>query len=269
MLPRRPELTFDPDEAAIAAYQQLLRSEWNLATLKGVLALLNSIVGNASVSARLNSAPAHRDPADGNGQLIRDATDQIRALSSVLSDPSLPPVPSAFPQGRRSGLQRIAESTWSYLVLQSLFTVNRHAEFLQDLQSLLFLCAAHVLLPQLKHKKRTAEHDCLLNAMHLHIVLVWRDQAAHYHYLRSVLMDCVGAPQVRLEALYQSFHLTPPTDHSFLTKAAAVWSELLDHGKQSEAISFLIGLSRTSLSEHQQEIREMFEETVHGTARKA
>ena len=130
-----------------------------------------------------------------------------------------------------------------------------------DLQSLLFLCSAHFLLPKLQQQRLTAEHDCLVCAMYVHTLLVWKTLPAHMLDLQNVLMEHLGNAERQLVLLDMSFHLTPPEDHAYLTRATACWSALMDQRRYKEAERFLFSLMRHAPDSCQEEIGEMLSET--------
>jgi len=96
----------------------------------------------------------------------------------------------------------------------------------------------------------------------VHTVMVWRDQPAHFLYLQSLIMDYLGEAERRLELLDMAFRLTSVHDHSYLTKATALWSDLMDLGHHERALGFLMELNRSSPTEYQDEIRGMIQETA-------
>ncbi len=147
------------------------------------------------------------------------------------------------------------------MILQALAKLEGEPGLFQDMQSLLFLCAAHFLLAQLQQQGLTAEHDCLICAMYIHTLLVWRAHPAHLLHLQSVLMDHLGNNERRLELLDMSFLLTPVQDHAYLTRATAYWSELMDLGRYEQAWYFLVKLARQAPDSCQEEIAGMMSET--------
>ncbi len=156
-----------------------------------------------------------------------------------------------------------AEKTWAYLALQALTGLDGDVGLLRDTQSLLFLCAVHHLLPQLRTQKLIAEHDFLIRAMYVHTLLAWRDSPEHLFYLQSVLMGYLGNEDRRLELLDLSLRLTPLDDHSHLTKAYALWCALLDHGQHKKALDLLLFLTKVSPPSYTDEITGMIAETLH------
>src|SRR4029077_7246518 len=110
-----------------------------------------------------------------------------------------------------------------------------------------------------------AEHDCLVCAMYVHTLLVWKTMPAHMLHLQNVLMDHLGNPERQLELLDMSFLLTPPEDHAYLTRATAYWSALMDLGRYETARTFLFSLMRHAPDSCQEEIRDMLEETIAET----
>lgn len=261
----RETLRVSASSAEVERYRALLRVDWSRHTLNAILSLLSNLlaesVRSSSVSWRdvLAFNPNAKKSAK---QLNEYVLDRIRSLSLVLSEPALPVMPSAIAANRPSRLAALAEHAWTFLSLQALVNLEGETGLFADCQSLLFLCSAHVLLPQLHKRRLRVERDCLVCAMYVHTLLVWRTQPAHYLYLQSVLMDQLGEQERRLELLNQSFHMTPPDDHSYLTKATAYWSELMDLRRHDKASTFLFFLTRHAPDSCQEEIQEMLSETL-------
>jgi hypothetical protein len=247
----------------IERYQRLLCVDWSRETLDDVLSLLwKLIAGSVDPKAFawqrvLVFGTGRKSAKDFEPQLIA----RIRDISLLFTEPALPAMPDHFTANRPSRTAAQAEQAWTYLCLQALARLEGDTGLFQDTQSLLFLAAAHFLLPQLQQQGLSAEHDCLACAMYVHTLLVWRGQPAHLLHLQSVLMDHLGDTTRRLELLDMSFLLTAPEDHAYLTKATTYWSELMDLGRYEEARNFLLRLARHAPDTCQEEIADMMSET--------
>jgi tetratricopeptide (TPR) repeat protein len=246
-------------------YQDLLQADWSRESFEDVLSLLwKYIAASAKPSSHLWQQVLEFGPGMKSGKdLNQDILARIRELAHVLTESSIPGMPGEFtPKKSRSVV--LAEKAWAFLVLQAMAGLRGETGLFMDTQSLLFLCCIHYLLPQLKQQGLEGEHDCLVNALYIHTLLVWRKQPAHLFYLQGLLMDHMGDHQRRLELLDVSLRLTPVEDHSYLTKATAYWSDLMDLGRQKEALDFLLALNRYSPLAYQDEIGEMIGETLAG-----
>ena len=137
---------------------------------------------------------------------------------------------------------------------------------LPTFKSLLFLCSVEELLPRLKKQRLLLEHDCLVNALFIHTILVWREEPSHLYYLQSVLMDYLEEYFSMLNLRSQSLRLTDVEDHSYLTKAQALWSDLMDFGKYKDAYSLLLYLTRYTPQSYQSEIEEMLSATIRASS---
>ena len=80
---------------------------------------------------------------------------------------------------------------------------------------------------------------------------------SHFCYMTSMVHDYLGNVDQRLRLLHDSFRLTPRDDHSFLTKAQEYWTELLDHGRRTEAEEFLFSLRSQCSTSQRDEVRQM------------
>jgi hypothetical protein len=260
-LPTIRAKTSGPDQER---YRELLLSDYTRDSLSATLSLLWSVIGG--------SVPKKNDwwralEFDENGKASRDEFDhhvieRIREFVSFFPTGPMPPMPTTFANGRPSRLAWYIQRAWTYLVLQSLAKIEGETGFFRDIQSILFLCAFHYLLPQLSTEGWHSERECLLNAMFMHTILVWRDDPAHQCFLQSLLADYLGQGDVRRDLLHRSFLLTPPTDNSYLTKAQEYWCDLVDAGQREQAMSFLLDLTRTARPDDVPEIKEMINDLV-------
>jgi hypothetical protein len=244
-------------------YRELLLSDYSKETLDETLSLLLTVVAK-SLPDKKDKQLGLRKVLEFNetGKTSSKDFDQrvlnrITAFASFFPSGPMPEMPAIFSEGRPTRAAWQAERTWAYLVLQSLAVVKGETGFFRDIQSLLFLCAVHYLLPHLRSQGLHPEHDCLLNAMFSHTILVWQDMPAHEYFLQSLVADYLGNARARMELLRQSFLLTPPEDHSYLTKAQAFWCDLVEAGSPEQARWFLMNLARTSPPEHLPEISDM------------
>jgi hypothetical protein len=250
----------------VQEYQNLLREDWSKNTQDDVLSLLWRLVEESATSSSLawrNVLEPTTEKFIGK-DLNQQIIDHIRGFAKYLPRGVLPGVPACWSDRKATRSLAHAEKTWTYLVLQTLVHLDGATGFFRDAQSLLFLSAVHYLLPQLKSQRLLREHDCLLNAMYMHTMLVWRDQASHLFYLQGLIMDHLGKPKERLALLEQSLRLTPVDDHSYLTKATAYWSDLVELGEYAKARSFLLHLNRNSPESYLDEIGQMLEATLAG-----
>jgi hypothetical protein len=261
----RETLRISPASQDVDRYRELLRADWSRETLDALFSLLSKLLARSMKSSSVSwqdvlaiNCTAKKSAKELNQHVL----DRIRSLSLVFTEPAVPVMPSAFPTNRPSRLSALAEQAWTILTIQALVNLEGATGLFADSQSLLFLCSAHFLLPQLQQRGLIAERDCLVCAMYIHTVLVWRTQPVHYLYLQSVLMDQLGEQERRLELLDQSFQMTPPDDHSYLTKATAYWSELMDLRRYEKASSFLFFLTKHAPDSCQEEIKDMLSETL-------
>ncbi len=125
-----------------------------------------------------------------------------------------------------------------------------------DVLALAFQAAIHFMLPELQ-RKYEAEHSLVLHAAVLFAVGYSAYEPAQYAYMMSMIHGYLGDENQRLRALFASFRFTSPQDHSYLTKAQELWTELLDQNRYEEAERFLLSLHRLSLPAQQDEVREM------------
>lgn len=188
--------------------------------------------------------------------------DRIREFSDILPDAGLPIMPSSFSEKRSVKGLIHAERSWTFLILQSLATIEGNAGLFCDTQALLFFSDLHFLLPNLKEQGCDSEHDCLLNAMYMHLWLVWRNEHPQLLYLGSQLMDYLGQKDIRDRMLLESFYLTSPEDHTFLTKAQDLWSNLIEERRLKEAMNFLFLVKGRSLPSQREEIDQMVDYTM-------
>lgn len=245
-------------------YQGLLRADWSRETLSEALQLLHKVIARSlrpascSWQRALTLGPGKKSARDYDAHVLT----RIRDLSLVLRESSVPAMPEGFPAGRPSRLAAQTEQTWAYLTLQAMARLEGAIGFFADLQSLLYLCAVHFLLPQLQQHGLAAEHDCLACAMYVHTFLVWKSAPAHLFDLQEALMDYLGDTEQQLRLLDYSFLLTAPEDHAYLTRATAYWSALMEQGRHDEAWRFLRSLARQAPDSCQEEVQEMLAETA-------
>ncbi len=250
----------------VETYQRLLRSDWNEKTLDGALSLLGRLF-MASVPARLTngwSSVLNCNPPKTSGtELNQHVIDRLRDLAEVFHEESIPEMPRVFSTTRTRSIAQ-AEKTWACLIVQAQTSLVGDTGIFLDTQSLLFWCAIYCLLPKLKRQGLQAEHDCLVNAMYVHSLLAWRSQPAQLFYLQSALMSYLGNEQRRIELLQISLDLTPIEDHSHLTRATALWAELMNLGDRQKALSFLLRISKIAPPAYEEELEEMLSETLAG-----
>jgi hypothetical protein len=260
----KPLVTARASEKLRAQYRALLLEEWTRLTLEQVLSLLwEEIRASAERVKESWVASLQPRPGQSSGLELNDAVVQrIRSFSEFLASPGLPPMPTQFPARKQGKLPAQAERSWTFLTLEGLANLAGDVGLFRDTQSVLFLTALNYLLPSLQDQGWQAEHDCLLHAMDAHLWLAWRDQPSHLYYLSSQMMAYLEQRELRDRLLLASFRLTPPEDHAFLTKAQQYWSNLMEEGRQKEAIKFLFSLRHQALPSHQEEIEAMIDYTM-------
>jgi hypothetical protein len=245
-------------------YRALLNLDWSKNTLESTLALLWGTIASSAMPAKIPWQKVlvfDEQRVISGRNLDRTILNPIMQFAPFFHRSPLPELPSTF-SARKTRSTAIAETTWTYLIVQLLASLKGDTGIFCDSQSLLFLCAIDSLLPQLKGQNLSAEHDCLVNAMYLHAVFVWRDQQpSHMYYLLSALMDYLGDPAQKRSLLQCSFDLTPKDDHSYLTKAQALWSDMLDQKQYPEAMQFILSVARDSPRDNVPELTEMLIET--------
>ena len=80
-------------------------------------------------------------------------------------------------------------------------------------------------------------------------------------YLRSGLFRYLNMKEDETDALVQSFRLTAPDQHDYLTKAQAAWMSMLDRKELSKAKEFMLGVYRACPESARAEVEEILDET--------
>jgi hypothetical protein len=255
---------------SVGGYRDLLVSAWERGFPDEVLALLGEIALNRdaegeddSVDRLLGADESRPFPSE----YFRKIVDAISEGSKFVRLANLPRLPADYHAPRKmTKVVRRACRLASYLVLSAHADVAGDVGFLADVQSLAFQAAMHFVLPEIR-KKHPDEHSILLHSATLYAVGYSSHDPAHYAYMISEIYGYLGDKERRLASLYDSFRLTPPEDHSYLTKAQGLWSELLDRGEFVEAERFLFSLHRSSLPDQQEEVREMLVDAIRYVVR--
>jgi hypothetical protein len=167
-----------------------------------------------------------------------------------------PPAPSYRLARKPSRLALHALRLAVGLTLHSGTALEGAIDFLQDVQTLAFHAGIHCVLPGLR-KKAAAEVPILLHALALFPLEYAGSDPAQFAYLMAELHGAIDNPAERLRSLYAAFRMTPPEDHTFLTRAQEYWMELLDNDQPQEAERFLYSLHFAALPDQQDEVREM------------
>jgi len=254
----------------VAEYRRLLSSDWKRSFPDDVLALLWATVGDrvsangdAALADLLNPRSTRPLPQQYCGALI----ERIANASSFLNLFDLPSLPEDYVPPARPGkpaAQAIRLAV--HLTLHAHLDLSGDTGFFRDVQALGFQAAVHYVLPDLRDK-HPGEHALLLQALGLFAAACETADAAQASYLRSLVQGALGRTEERLEALLASVRLTPPDDHSYLTKAQEYWSELLDLERHGDAEEFLFTLHWQSLPEQRDEIRAMIVDAIQYAAK--
>jgi hypothetical protein len=244
-------------------YEALLKSDLSLTNLDSIIALLWDQIKDTPNATTYSwwtvlqpfgkeTLPRKSDPF---------VVDRIRSTSEMFHVPSLPSIPQGFtgigtPDPQAAHIAMRLETAWTYLVLPILTDITGARPFLLDTMSALFICTIDYVLSAIPDAF-IPEKATLANAAFVHTVTAWQDNPAHQYYLQSLVMDYLQRYDARFECLKRSFLLTPVEDHSYLTKAQALWSDLFDFQLYGEAEKFLLDLYRNSSTSHLGEVREM------------
>ena len=271
-----PAITAISSPSLRKRYKDLLRSEWSLDSLESTLTLLwDEIKDNADATGfawwTMLQPPGQETLPRKTDPLVLS---NIRYFSGIMRDPSLPQVPAGFtgvgnPHATIAPMAKLIETSWTYLILESLIDIKGERDFFRDIQSMLFLCVVDYLLPEMeKTASFTPERDVLVNALSFNAFAIWRDSPAHQYFLNSLIMNHLRQYGLRFEYLRRSLMLTPVEDHSYLTKAQALWSDLFDLERYAEAETFLLDLHRYSPTAHLSEVKEMIHSLYTASAGK-
>jgi len=222
---------------AVERYRQLLTAEWTKTLPGDVLSLLWATVrGHLSDDGEplrllLNPNDQEAFPAD----YFRSVVARIAAASQVFRLANLPGLSTDY-----TPLRKLSSVAWqgnrlaTYLTLPAHTPLTGDTAFFADLQALAFQAALHFVLPTLREKK-PAEHALLLHAALLFALSYSVYEPSHYAYLMSQIHGYLGDEEQRFRSLDASFRFTAPQDHSYLTRAQELWSDLLDRGRYHEA----------------------------------
>ena len=252
-------VTIQSSTEAVQAYQSLLLTDWSDELPAHVLSLLSSIVKKDDDTT---TAPLLQvlDP-DGtkfDSDYFESIVDRIVDSSKLVGLAELPMLSDySIPRSRLSRAARQANSLSTYLTLPAHATVIGDIDFFVDVLALAFQASIHFVLPATKLRNRKFEHALLLRSMVLFSVSYSAYDPGHYAYMLSEIHGYLGNKRQRIRSLYAAFKFTSPHDHSYLTKAQELWSELMDQEKYDEVEDFVFSLGASSLATQQVEIREM------------
>jgi hypothetical protein len=260
------EFTVKSSPQLVERYQLLLQSEWTEQTLADTINLLRDEVKESPDPAAQNFLQAlYSSATPERSHLAASVRDRIRTFAEMFRNQVAQPLREIPEDQLNSSHAHVTEVTWTYLILQSIGDLRGETGFFADTQSILFNGAAQLLLPILQKRKAEGLRLYLADALYMHTWLVWEKNPQHKFFLQSVLMEELGDDAARLILLRRAFELTPVDDHSYLTKAQAVWSDLVDRRNFREAEQFLLNLYRYSPQSYLSEIMKM----IHSTYRMA
>lgn len=243
----------------IAEYQRLLVADWKKDLPEAVLELLWSAIrpeqtnGNEGVVAWLGSKGDRQPSGNFADEILR----HIRDAKHLISATGLPALPPSY-----NSSKRMSKTEWqalrlsAYMILPACMPFSGSVVAFRDARSLAFHAAVQFVLPAVR-EKHSDLHAILLNACFLFPLEYLESDPSHYCFLLGSIHEYLGNQDQRLFLLHSAFRFTPPTDHSFLTKAQAYWSELIDRGRNAEAEEFLFSLHLSALPEQRDEVREM------------
>jgi len=232
-------------------YQDLLTQEWSEATLVGVLELLT------------DQLPV------GERERFVEVTEPFKILRMFSKFLPLAVTKSASrsdrrPRARNNPSEQIVvdrvERTCAFLLFKLAYAIEGECALFVDSQSLLYLCVVHFLLPTLDSKQMVGERNSLVSALALHS-LTWDSNLPHMLYLRSVLFHYLDQTSNEIDALVESFRLTDPDDHDYVTKAQAAWMSMLNDHQIAKAKEFMLEVYRNCSLDARAEVREILDET--------
>jgi hypothetical protein len=247
------------DASLVREYRRLLTEDWTEKSLAGVLDLL-----------------AKQLPPAERGK-IRKETETPLPVGFVPMPVRLAIEENTRGNGHQPGrvgarpdeqLASCVKSTVFFLLFQFAHTIEKESALFVDSQSLLFLCAIHALLPALSQKKMAGQRRSLLMALWFHCS-IWESDIPHLLYLRANLFHYLGLLENETSDLAQSFKLTPPDEHDYLTKAQAVWTSMLERNELSAAKEFMLEVYRNCPQTARGEVREILDETYSLTSARA
>ena len=242
-------------------YRRLLLDEWTPKMPEEVLSLLWDEIRESADSIEdswVESLRPRMGKSNGNA-FNQTVIARIREFRGIFPNPNLPPMPKSFSE-KTGKLLALAERSWTFLILRTLTKIDEETGLFLDTQSLLFFANLHYLLPSLKNQRCQPEHNCLINAMYLHL-FTWGHHPGHMFYLGGQLMDYLGKRRARDRMLLESLRLTSAEDHSYLTVVQDYWSNLIEEGRGKEAREFLASLKGMTLPSHQEEMDRMVRHT--------
>ncbi|MCP4107121.1 MAG: hypothetical protein GY749_16535 [Desulfobacteraceae bacterium] len=250
-------------------YKKLLCSEWRHDTVKDLFLLTDNFLNSGGLPVSYSKRP---DAAEWEKNMLP----YISLISDQIGAEYFPAVPKKIPE--RKSVTKIyrhrlvSEAVYNLTFPLSLksgefrnqtIKLNGDTDFLKDLKSLTVLLALNCIIPELAKERMKEEHDYIICILFLNTLITWHDNPAHQNYLLSVLFDKIGRSDMYRAFLYNSFRLTSPEDHDYLTKAQAYWSALIDEKMFDEAEDFVLKLLKNSGEEHFEEIKEIISLTFH------
>ncbi|HEX4142198.1 MAG TPA: hypothetical protein VHY91_01500 [Pirellulales bacterium] len=244
-------IVLESNPGLVRRYRDVLTQDWTEATLAQTLELL---------TAQL--------PAEERSRFISitDPFKTIRLFSKVLAIPvkmSTAQPPRRSRKHDDSGKQTLVDSverSLAFMLFQLSYAIDEKCELFIDSQSLLYLCVIHFLLPALDSRQMTTERNSLVSALAIHS-LTWESNLPHMLYLKSLLFHYLNQTSRETDALVESFKLTDPDDHDYVTKAQAAWMSMLDDHQVGRAKEFMLEVYRNCPQNARAEVREIIDET--------
>lgn len=273
------QLNFRSTPAWRQRYQQLLTDEWSWTTLVATKDFLFEQLERAGL--RLRFADADEEPPPEKPSLYPipasasdDLRDHLESLNYHLNLEYEKRRQSRRPAAADRDRERLALSVSLLLAFPAWPLrsdtagepirpeIAGNVDFFDDGRSILYLCAAHELLPELEGPRWSSARTGLLHAMYTHTSLVWQKSPAHQHYLYSVFFDCIGQPEQAAEELFRAFTSTAPAEHDYFTRAFAYWAYEAERGKIEEATRFAFRLHREVPREYLVDAEDLVRQSV-------
>lgn len=261
-----PSLKLTASTRNVSEYKKLLVAEWDEDSLRATIGLIERFLQSSGL--RLEFPAATTRPR----RRLKSACPVDDALLGALIGHVFPvcePFSLRQPKGgelRAEHWDPIALRCFTATLVQLIGRFEGDSHLLRDLQSLLLLQILLELLPTLRQRQRMVEHNGLIAALLYHVNYAWTDNDGHRLYLISEIAKSLARDDIEKQSLFQSYMLTDPEEHDFLTAVQQYWLFLLDKNCFDEAKEFLLRAFKRAPSDATEELREMFDLTYESGA---
>ena len=262
---RRVQIVSRP--RTVKMYRSVLETDWEEGSTSSALGLVRRVLADSGCNVEFvwesQSGKGRYLITENTFEELRNFTflfrydktwNDLPLLPNRRSEQAIRLAQAALEASMLLNFQHMAKITWEILI-------EDEDEFLRSCQSLLFTLAIYDLLPRLRSRRLNKEHQILLDALDMHVTLIWQDSPAHHAHLTGLLGSYIEDEELSRKALELSFSATRPEDHDYLTRAHTLWYRYLDSEDFESAKAFVLSLHRTAPSDSISEITEMIEDT--------